>query len=263
MAQYFDVHIHLQDERFGDNWLTHWNDANRNSVSGALCCGSEPCDWPKVREIAATVRGIVPAYGVHPWYIHRIGNNWLDDLEMRLQAGGCGLGEVGLDGRFAKTPMLRQMDVLEAQLRLADRFRLPVSLHTLDAWDQMIEILQAFHGLRFNLHAFSAPERIDRLAHLGAFFSFNGGLSRKGNTRMKKALCACPPERLLLETDAPDFPLLEPGIYDKDKINLPKNLPEINRLAANLLGLESAQLADTVWNNSETYMGELFPYGPV
>lgn len=263
MTRYFDVHLHLQDTRIGKNWTAHWSYAQRAGVAGALCCGSGPSDWQRVTEITASGEGLIPAYGVHPWAVHLLQNGWLTQLEHRLQTGGCALGEVGLDGRFAKAPMALQMEVLTLQLRLADRFHLPVSLHTLDAWDQMTETLQSFPHLRCNLHAFNAPERIGRLAELGAYFSFNGDLSRTGTTRMKRALRACPPERLLLETDAPDFPLQEDENRDRNRINLPENLPKIADLAARTLGLELSVLAERVWNNSRVYMGELFPGGPV
>ncbi len=253
-AHFFDVHLHLQDPRLRDDWRQHWDLALTLGVRGALCCGTGPQDWSMVAQIAADAPEIVPAYGLHPWFVHDAPGGWLGELSDRLQNAGCALGEVGLDGRLAEAPMTRQMDALHSQLHLADRLSRPVSLHCLDAWDELMEILDVFPGLSFNIHAFCSPERIDSLADRGIFFSFNGGLSQKGNTRMKKALIRCPPGQLLLESDAPDFPLAADGFIKQKALSVPAQLPDIARLAAALLGMNTEDLATQALNNTRSYL---------
>lgn len=250
----FDVHLHLQDDRLWTNWPGHWRAARSVGVCGAVCCGTSPGDWGRVSDIAREEPEIIPAYGVHPWYAHELGEGWLEDLRNRLTLGPCMLGEVGLDGRFAQADMACQMGVLKHQLQLAQGLALPVSVHCLDAWEPMLEILGEFPGLSVNMHAFAHPASLGALVEYGAYFSFNGSLTRSGHGRMKKALLACPTERLLLETDAPDFPLAQAGLVDKSLINTPATLPRILQAAADLLGLTPEALAGQCLKNTKSYL---------
>ena len=65
---YADTHIHLQDYNPADvkNVVTN---ANKNNVCEFVNASSHPTDWQKVLDIAAEFTGIIPAIGVHPWYI--------------------------------------------------------------------------------------------------------------------------------------------------------------------------------------------------
>ncbi len=248
--KWFDVHLHLQNERLAGNWSALWDRAGALGVQGAVCCGLQPLDWPLVERIGASCRQIIPAYGVHPWQVHQVDDSWLDDLSRRLRGGGCLLGEVGLDGRFARAAMTGQLQALRRQLELARELALPVSLHCLDAWPELLRLLEEFPGLSLAVHAFANPDSLAALRDYGAYFSFNGGLVRSGFGRMKKAVLACPPERLLLETDAPDFPL------SGQPVNTPDSLPRIAAAAAGLRNMPLAELAERCWENSGRYLGE-------
>jgi TatD DNase family protein len=207
-----------------------------------------------VAEIAREAPEIIPAYGVHPWAVHELGDGWLEGLKSRLAQGPCVLGEVGLDGRLARADMGRQVDVLRQELRLAQELALPVSVHCLDAWSPLLDMLDEFPGLSVNIHAFAHPASLDRLKAYGAFFSFNAALTSSGHGNMKKALMACPVERILLETDAPDFPLAQAGLVDKSLINTPASLPLVLRAAADPLGLAPETLAGQCHKNSRAYL---------
>lgn len=251
---YFDAHIHLQDGRFAGKGPERWLEAKALGLVGALCCATAPDDWSAVAAIAAEYPEILPAYGVHPWYVHRLSKGWQKELDARLKTGRCALGEVGLDARLAVAPLALQTELLEKQLRLALEYDLPVSIHCLDAWDELLRFSGLLRELSFAIHAFASPAHIERLAALGAFFSFNAALGRRGHKKMKTALSACPPKRILLETDAPDFPLFTPNNADPDQPNLPSALPRIASMAAAILGMDETALAELVIENSRSYL---------
>jgi TatD DNase family protein len=100
----------------------------------------------------------------------------------------------------------RQVAVLEGQLRLARAHRLPVSLHALHALPRLRLVLER-DGLPFGgvLHSYSgSAEQVAPFAALGLHFAFAGPLTWPGARKPALAARAVAPERLLLETDAPD-----------------------------------------------------------
>ena len=93
------------------------------------------------------------------------------------------------------------------QLRLAAERNLPASIHCLQAWGRMHELLRAQPRPErgFLLHSYGGSrELVAPLAALGAYFSFPGYFMQERKARQRDAFAAVPLERLLIETDAPD-----------------------------------------------------------
>ncbi|HXG49600.1 MAG TPA: TatD family hydrolase, partial [Methylomirabilota bacterium] len=106
-----------------------------------------------------------------------------------------------------------QEEVFVEQLRLAAERNRPVSIHCLRAWGRLEELLRA--GPRpergFLLHSYGGPvEMVKPLTRLGAYFSFPGYYLHERKAHQRETFRHVPPERLLIETDAPDQLLPEP-----------------------------------------------------
>lgn len=98
----FDAHCHLQDERLVTRAAAVFEAAGREGVAGFCCCGTEEGDWGAVADLAAAHPGIVPAYGLHPWYISPRSPDWSAALAARLAANPrAAVGEIGLDHAIA------------------------------------------------------------------------------------------------------------------------------------------------------------------
>jgi TatD DNase family protein len=131
------------------------------------------------------------------------------------------------------------------QLRLAAERNLPVSIHCLQAWGRLLELLRAGPRPRcgFLLHSFGGPrEMIAPLAELGACFSVPGYFAHERKARQRETFRHVPTDRLLIETDAPDqllpveriqYPLADPATGKA--INHPANLGAVYRFVAELL----------------------------
>jgi TatD DNase family protein len=177
------------------------------------------------------------------------------------------IGEVGLDRWIRNADLPRQEDTFRWQLQLAAERNLPVSIHCLQAWGSLLEMLKRGPVLQrgFVLHSFGGPrEMIDPLCKLGAYFSLPGYFAHGRKIRQRETFKQVPRERLLIETDAPDqslpeerveFPL-PPDAAGKP-VNHPANLTAVYRFASELLEEPLESLARQVELNFQRVFGSL------
>ncbi len=238
-----DAHNHLQDDRFAGRQDDLVAAARAAGVTAMLVNGSSEDDWPAVAELARRHPGfVIPNFGYHPWYVPARTPRWFDRLREHLDAcPGAAVGEIGLDRWKPDLPWDGQEEVFVRQLQLAAERNLLASIHCLRAWGRLVELLEA--GPRpacgFILHSYGgSAELVDRLARLGAWFSFPGCFARSDKAHKLDAFRRVPPGRRLVETDAPDqlpppelitHPLADPA---GRPLNHPANLPAIARWLA-------------------------------
>lgn len=239
----FDTHAHLQDSRF--DACRH--EVIRRSISAGirhiLCCGVQESDWPDVSGLSQTYPNLIlPAYGLHPWFIKSRSDDWLEQLERRISSSRAALGEIGLDRMVSPRNDTEQIRVLTAQLDLARRYRRPVSIHCRKAFGLLAHLLEKGGGLPQGgiLHSFSgSAEMAKRFQDLGAHISFSGALTRPGNKKSRRAVHAVTPDRLLVESDAPD--LLPSGA--PEGLNEPAHIQLTLEVMAQIRGQHPADLA--------------------
>ncbi len=267
-ARLVDCHVHLQDPALLKRLPEVIARAREAGIRCYLCNGSEPSDWPEVERVAAGNPGIVPFFGLHPWYVKEAGDSWLEDLSSRLERLPAGVGEIGLDRWKEGLEEKPQEEAFRAQLELARRLRRPATIHCLRAWGWLMDVLRSEQPLTapFLLHAFGGPaELIQPLADRGAYFSFSGDVLDERKIRRRVALRYVPSDRLLLETDAPDILVPPhhrrvPTFRDEGgrERSEPASLADVIRGAARLLGQSEETLAMRVWENARRFLGDLF-----
>jgi TatD DNase family protein len=210
----FDSHCHLQDERCIGRIAEILARAGAAGVTHMLCCGTAPSDWRAVATLAAKHPQVVPAFGLHPWFIAERPSDWLATLENFLRTfPQAAVGEIGLDHAAEKPNDTDQADVFIAQLTLARKLGRPVSIHCRKAWGDMLRILTEQCGLPHGgaIHSFSgSPDLIPRLTALNVSLSFSGSIIYERNRKGRACAAAVPEPFLLIETDSPDIP--PPGV---------------------------------------------------
>jgi TatD DNase family protein len=262
----YDAHNHLQDERFAGRQAELVAAAEREGVARMVVNGACESDWPQVRELARRFPVVVPSFGYHPWYISERTPDWLSQLRWFLDdTPGAVIGEIGLDRWKPDLAYEGQEEVFTAQFALAAECNLPASIHCLQAWGRLHDLLRA--GPRsargFLLHSYGGPvELVAPLAKLGAYFSFPGYYLHERKARQRETFKHIPPERLLIETDAPDqlppdnyipHPLTDPATGKP--VNHPANLHSIHEGVAWLLGEPPAALAAQLEENFQRLFG--------
>jgi TatD DNase family protein len=160
-----------------------------------------------------------------------------------------------------------QEGVFRAQLRLAAERGVPASIHCLQAWGKLLEVLESEPRpvCGFVLHSFGGPEEmIAPLAELGAYFSLPGYFALERKTRQRAAFRRVPADRLLIETDAPDqllpddrvrYPLTD--VATDKPINHPANIAAVYDFAAELLEKPLNDLVAQVERNFDRIFGGL------
>lgn len=262
-----DAHNHLQDERFARRQAEIVATARAAGVTQMVVNGSCEEDWPQIATLAREFPGlVVPSFGYHPWYVAERTPRWRDTLVDWLDCTpGAVVGEIGLDRWKPGLAYEGQEEVFVAQLRLAAERNLAASLHCLQAWGRLHDLLreQPRPARGFLLHSYGGPaEMVAPLAKLGARFSFPGYFIHERKARQRETFKAVPLERLLIETDAPDqlLPdmanrhLLTDTLTGKP-LNHPANLPAVYQFMAELRGVPLAELTAQVQENFR----QLFP----
>jgi len=146
----------------------------------------------------------IPFYsiGIHPWYIKedRIDDD-LKIIEDKLQTENClAIGECGLDKRI-EVPLDLQISVFEKQLILAEKYKKPVVIHCVAAFQEVIAIKKKMKiSVPMIVHGFSKNIQVaDQLIKEGFYLSFGKYLLR--NPELKTVFEQIPNDRFFLETD--------------------------------------------------------------
>ncbi len=265
----YDAHNHLQDPRLGSDVASLVATAAQEGVVRMVVNGSCEEDWPDVLALARKHAEVIPSFGYHPWYVKERTPGWRDVLTRALDEVPSAIGEIGLDRWIKDYDLPAQEEVFVWQLRLAAERELPVSIHCLQAWGRMLELLQASPrpACGFLLHSYGGPpEMIPPLAKLGAYFSLPGYFAHERKERQRETFRHVPPARLLIETDAPDqllpeersrHPLTDPA--SGKPVNHPANLRAVYDFAAELFGEPVEQLAVRVEQNFRQLFGRFHP----
>lgn len=257
--KFYDAHNHLQDERFIGWQSDLLAAAEKSGVARMVVNGACDEDWPEVLRLARESKTVLPSFGYHPWYLHECTPEWKENLEAFLEANPtAAVGEIGLDRWKPELPYDRQEEIFLGQLGIAAKRNRPASIHCLQAWGRMLELLEKNPrpARGFLLHSFGGPvEMIPAFAKLGAYFSFPGYFLHERKLKQREAFRQVPADRLLIETDAPDQHLppekiLVPLADSEGKpLNHPANLPAVYAGLAEFFGEDLDSLAARVEEN--------------
>jgi TatD DNase family protein len=188
--------------------------------------------YPKEFDAAITNYSI----GIHPWYIAEDSiDEDLEIIESKLKDENClAIGECGLDKRI-EIPMALQQMVFEKQLALAEKFKKPVVIHCVAAFQEVIAIKKKMNiSVPMIIHGFSKnKETAEQLIANGFYLSFGKYLLR--NPELELVFKSIPNERLFLETDT-----IEEGIE------------AVYELAAKYRNIEMAEMKAIINANFDT-----------
>lgn len=184
-----DVHAHVDDVGAGP------------IAPGARVFGQTmtPSEWDTVQGRRSDER-VVWGLGLHPIYIGSARD--LDEFVARLPHSSS-IGEIGLDNTgLSPVPATEQRRILSEILSHPAASERLVSLHALLAYGDVVSILSDHPIPGAILHWWSAPGKtLAKAVELGAFFSVNDAVA--ADPEQAKVLPELPPERTLVETDAP------------------------------------------------------------
>ena len=149
--------------------------------------------------------------GLHPYNVGKIDEE--DALKkVRLSTENLNvfaIGEIGLD-KSIEAPLDRQMRVFEAQVEIAEFAELPVVLHVVRAFNEMVEFMKAQRPVvPMIIHGYNGNAQMaEELLKAGFLLSFGEAIAHE-NSKTNEALKAVPVEKLFLETDEGELDIRE------------------------------------------------------
>jgi len=167
------------------------------------------------------------------------------------------IGECGLDYFRDFSPRDAQRAVFRRQLDLAVDAGLPVFLHQRDAHEDFVRILEPYVGRLAGgvAHCFTGERHMaEAYLEMGLSIGITGWIcdERRG-AHLHEFVGRLPPDRLMLETDAPYLLPRTLSPRPKTRRNEPAWLPEVLRVVAEASGREPAQVAATTTANARRF----------
>lgn len=201
----FDAHCHLYDAELKPVW--EWGDS-LPAIEAHVINGTRPDNWESIHQFPGLGGSrALKAYGVHPWCVDDLPSDWMDLLRGYLERDGASVGEIGLDNWIEPRNETLQRTIFTTQMELASELGLPPSIHCVRAWGMLLDCLSGmplWNG--FLSHGFGgSKEVLYQILDLGGYVSFSAYGADPGRKRIRDAIRACPADRILVETDAPDM----------------------------------------------------------
>ena len=186
-----------------------------------------------------------------------------DDIARLLDASrdvrAVAIGEIGLDFYYTPETAVPQAELMAGQLELARRRGLPVIVHSREADDVTLELLEA-HAARWKgpadrigvLHCFTGTEAFaERLLDLGFMISFSGIVTFRNADPLRVVARMIPGDRLLIETDTPYLtPVPHRGVP-----NEPCYLPAVAAVVAKARGEPVQRVEEITTANARRLFG--------
>jgi TatD DNase family protein len=202
-----DTHTHLDDARYDDDRETMIARAREAGVDTFITIGCDLATSKAAVELADRYPFVYASIGVHPHEVRHIGDDWYDDLRRLAQHPKVvAYGEIGLDYHYNHSPPKLQRERFREQILLARELNLPVIIHTREAQEDTVAILEeeqagttggVFHC--FTGDAWLAKDGLD----LGFYLSFSGVVTFQNATMLREIVKTVPLDRMLIETDCP------------------------------------------------------------
>ncbi|MDY0345462.1 MAG: TatD family hydrolase [Bacilli bacterium] len=234
-----DSHCHLNHNSFYHNPEKHIKDAMAKGVEAFLVVGYDLESSKRALSLAKRFENVYAAVGVHPTDIKKRQQNDFIEIETMLNHPKViGYGEIGLDYYWDKEAdaQIEQKKYFIEQINLANKYKLPIIVHTRDAAYDTYKLLSdnppQYGGI---MHCYSgSAEMVGNYTELGFYISLGGPVTFLNARTPKEVAKIVPLNRLLIETDSP---YLSPHPL-RGKPNSPENLPLILNEIARLRNVD-------------------------
>ena len=245
-----DSHCHLDFPDYAGDVDSVMARARAAGVGTCASIGTELKRFAGVRAVAERFADVWCSVGVHP---HEAEKERLSDAAPLLAEAShpkvVGIGETGLDYYYEHAPRAAQAENFRIHIAAGRQAGLPVIVHTRDADDDTISVMQdemgkgAFTGL---IHCFTGTQRLaDASLALGLYISVSGIATFKNSGALRDVIKTVPLDRLLVETDAP---FLAPMPL-RGKTNEPAFVVHTAKMLAELKGVSESELAAATTEN--------------
>jgi TatD DNase family protein len=257
MIMLVDSHAHLDMPHFDADRDAVIARAREVGVAAILTLGVDGDSSQRAVSLAQQYDDVYAAVGIHPHEAKHATPEVYKAL-MRLAREReanriIAWGEIGLDYHYDHSPRAMQQREFRRQIRIARELDLPVCIHSREAHDDVLTILEEEKAIDVGvvMHCFSGDEQVARRClDLGFYISFAGPVTFTNARKFPAVVPFVPDDRLLIETDAP---YLSPHPWrGREHRNEPARVAVIAARLAELRGISVEKTGQLATQNFKT-----------
>ncbi|MBM6630373.1 TatD family hydrolase [Mammaliicoccus vitulinus] len=246
-----DTHVHLNADQYDEDLQEVIDRALEEGIDRMFVVGFDTKTIERTMKLIDEYEFIYGIIGWHP--VDAIDCTeerleWIEKLSKHPKI--IGIGEMGLDYHWDKSPKDVQKEVFRKQIALAKRVQLPIIIHNREATQDCVNILKEENASEIGgiMHSFSGSNEIaDEILKMNFYISLGGPVTFKNAKQPKEVAQHVPLDRLLVETDAP---YLSPHPY-RGKRNEPARVKLVAEQIAELRGISYEEVCEATTQNAE------------
>lgn len=199
-----DSHAHVDFPQFDHDRREVIERAHQTGLVALVNIGTNLSSSRASVELAAAHDFAYATVGIHPHDAEQATPQAIDELRCLARHDKVvAVGEIGLDYYRDYSPRPAQRSAFQEQLDLALELELPVVIHSRDAHDDTLSILEDWKGAGV-LHTYAAGlSHLERVIEMGFFIGISGPVTYGSAEGLRDVVRAAPLDRLLVETDCP------------------------------------------------------------
>lgn len=251
MNMIFETHAHYNDEAFEEDLEQIFEKFPEQRIGRVVNIASDLESIDECLELAHKYPFMYCALGIHPSDSAPLTDEILAQIREKLKNPRVvAVGEIGLDYYWDTPDRSIQRHWFEQQLEMAREADLPVVIHSREAAQDTMRIMQEHRAREIGgvIHCYSySLELAQEFVKMGFFIGIGGVVTFKNARKLKEVAAGIPIENIVLETDSP---YLAPVPY-RGKRNSSLYLPYIAEAIAQLRGMDTEEVIARTEENAE------------
>jgi len=259
---FIDTHCHLNlmvkenfDIPLSDNEInqsaTLVKTIKEAGIDSMVTVGTNLIESTNCIKIAEKNESVYAVVGIHP---QDCKDSWKTELEqitpLVAHSKVVAVGECGLDYHYSPFDKNCQKDLFKAQIELAITSNVALVIHTWDAFDETLNILEPYIPdiQRVVIHCFSeSATAAQQVISLGCFIGIPASITYPKNERLRNVVQTVGLNSLVLETDSPFLP----PQHMRGKRNTPTSVITVAEKISQLLNVSLDTVAEKTTNNAK------------
>ena len=254
MTNFIDTHCHLTFDDFASDFDAVLKRSIDASVTAWITVGTDPVDNNKAIQLAKIHKNLYAAVGIHPHEAKSVTAQTITRLiKIAADPNVVAIGETGLDLHYNFSHYNDQHRAFAKQLQIASQLKLPVIVHSREAFEQTLETIDRFASsvTKIVFHCFTGDAtQAKTILDKGFYISLTGAVTFKNAQTIKEAAKIIPLDRLMLETDCP---YMSPEPVRKQRPSEPALLIHTAKFLANLKNTDLDTIARHTTQNAASF----------
>ena len=199
-----DTHAHIYLPEFDKDRLQIIDKAREAGVSKILMPAIDSSTHVAMLKSEESYPQCIPMMGLHPCSVKEDYEKELKVIDKYIRERRfIAVGEIGLDFYWDVSFREQQFDAFHKQIKLAIENNIPIAIHSRNAINECIKVVQQYPRLRGVFHCFTGDVKQARQIIDCNFMLGIGGVVTFKNAGLDKVVKETGMNNVILETDAP------------------------------------------------------------